>query len=64
MPKLSGDFGTVMKWADKYRKLEASVPTPIRPADAKRAREFGAQGIGLTRTEHMFFEGDRIAGDA
>jgi pyruvate,orthophosphate dikinase len=58
-PKLSGDFETVMKWADKYRtmKIRANADTP---ADAKRAREFGAEGIGLCRTEHMFFEGDRI----
>ncbi len=58
-PKLSGDFGTVMKWADKYRKLKVRTNADS-PADAKRAREFGAEGIGLTRTEHMFFEGDRI----
>jgi pyruvate, orthophosphate dikinase len=58
-PKLSGDFETVMKWSDKYRtmKIRTNADTP---ADAKRAREFGAQGIGLCRTEHMFFEGDRI----
>ena len=59
-PKLSGDFETVMKWADKYRKLKASAPTPIRPTDSKRARKFGAEGIGLCRTEHMFFEPERI----
>jgi len=58
-PKLSGDFGTVMKWADKYRTLKVRTNADT-PADAKRAREFGAQGIGLCRTEHMFFEGDRI----
>ncbi len=58
-PKLSGDFATVMKWADKYRKLKVRTNADS-PADAKRAREFGAEGIGLTRTEHMFFEGDRI----
>ena len=58
-PKLSGDFATVMEWADKYRtmKIRTNADTP---ADAKRAREFGAEGIGLCRTEHMFFEGDRI----
>jgi len=58
-PKLSGDFETVMKWSDKYRtmKIRTNADTP---EDAKRAREFGAQGIGLCRTEHMFFEGDRI----
>jgi pyruvate,orthophosphate dikinase len=58
-PKLSGDFGTVMKWADKYRKLKIRTNADT-PADAERAREFGAEGIGLCRTEHMFFEGDRI----
>ncbi|WP_432799972.1 pyruvate, phosphate dikinase [Poriferisphaera sp. WC338] len=58
-PKLSGDFATVMKWADKYRKLDVRTNADS-PADAKRARQFGAQGIGLCRTEHMFFEGDRI----
>lgn len=58
-PKLSGDFATVMKWADKYRKLNVRTNADS-PADAKRARDFGAQGIGLCRTEHMFFEGDRI----
>jgi pyruvate,orthophosphate dikinase len=58
-PKLSGDFATVMTWSDKYRtmKIRTNADTP---ADAKRAREFGAQGIGLCRTEHMFFEGERI----
>jgi pyruvate,orthophosphate dikinase len=58
-PKLSGDFGTVMKWADKYRTLKVRTNADT-PADAQRAREFGAEGIGLCRTEHMFFEGDRI----
>ena len=58
-PKLSGDFATVMRWADKYRTLQVRTNADT-PNDAKRAREFGAQGIGLTRTEHMFFEGDRI----
>jgi pyruvate, orthophosphate dikinase len=59
VPKLSGDFSTVMGWADKYRtmKIRTNADTP---EDAKRARDFGAQGIGLCRTEHMFFEGDRI----
>ena len=54
-----GDFATVMGWADKYRtmKIRTNADTP---ADAKRAREFGAEGIGLCRTEHMFFEGERI----
>jgi pyruvate,orthophosphate dikinase len=58
-PKLSGDFSTVMKWADKYRTMKVRTNADT-PADAKRARDFGAQGIGLCRTEHMFFEGDRI----
>jgi len=58
-PKLSGDFTTVMNWADKYRSMKVRTNADT-PADAKRARDFGAQGIGLCRTEHMFFEGDRI----
>ena len=58
-PKLSGDFATVMGWADKYRTLKVRTNADT-PADAKRAREFGAEGIGLCRTEHMFFEGERI----
>ncbi len=58
-PTLSGDFSKVMKWADKYRTLGVRTNADT-PADAKRAREFGAEGIGLTRTEHMFFEGERI----
>jgi pyruvate,orthophosphate dikinase len=58
-PKLSGDFATVMKWADKHRTLKVRTNADS-PADSKRARDFGAEGIGLCRTEHMFFEGDRI----
>lgn len=58
-PKLSGDFSTVMKWADKHGKMKVRTNADT-PADAKRARDFGAQGIGLCRTEHMFFEGERI----
>ncbi len=58
-PELSGDFATVMEWADKYRTLKVRTNADS-PADAQRARDFGAQGIGLCRTEHMFFEGDRI----
>ncbi len=58
-PKMSGDFATVMKWSDKYRKLKVRTNADS-PADSKRARDFGAEGIGLCRTEHMFFEGDRI----
>jgi pyruvate, orthophosphate dikinase len=58
-PELSGDFGTLMEWADKVRKMgvRANADTPT---DAKNARRFGAEGIGLCRTEHMFFEGNRI----
>ncbi|MGQ0627728.1 MAG: putative PEP-binding protein, partial [Phycisphaerales bacterium] len=58
-PKLSAEFATVMRWADKYRTLSVRTNADT-PADAKKAREFGAQGIGLCRTEHMFFEGARI----
>jgi len=58
-PQLSGDFTTVMRWADDVRRLKVRTNADT-PADAKRARDFGAQGIGLCRTEHMFFEGDRI----
>ena len=58
-PTLSGDFSRLMKWADKYRTLGVRTNADA-PNDAKRGREFGAEGIGLTRTEHMFFEGDRI----
>jgi pyruvate,orthophosphate dikinase len=58
-PELSGEFATLMGWADKVRrmKVRANAETPL---DAKTARTFGAEGIGLCRTEHMFFEGDRI----
>ena len=59
-PTLSGDFSKVMKWADKYRKLKIRTNADT-PEDAQRAREFGAEGIGLCRTEHMFFQEDRIA---
>jgi pyruvate,orthophosphate dikinase len=59
-PKLGGDFATVMKWADKYRTLGIRTNADS-PADAQRARDFGAEGIGLCRTEHMFFGEDRIA---
>ncbi len=58
-PKLSGDFATVMRWADKHRKIGIRTNADT-PADAQRGRDFGAEGIGLCRTEHMFFEGDRI----
>jgi pyruvate,orthophosphate dikinase len=59
-PKLSGDFSTVMKWSDKYRKLNVRTNADT-PEDSQRARDFGAEGIGLCRTEHMFFGDDRIA---
>ena len=58
-PKLSGDFAKLMEWADKFRKLKVRTNADS-PADSKRARDFGAEGIGLCRTEHMFFEADRI----
>ena len=56
---ISGDFGRFMGWADKFRKLQVYTNADT-PRDAKQAREFGAEGIGLCRTEHMFFEGERI----
>ena len=56
---IAGEFGRIMAWADKYRTLEVRTNADT-PADAKKARELGAEGIGLCRTEHMFFEGDRI----
>ncbi|MFH0954587.1 MAG: putative PEP-binding protein [Candidatus Micrarchaeota archaeon] len=58
-PTLSGDFETLMSWADSFRKLEIRANADT-PKDAKKAREFGAQGIGLCRTEHMFFQASRI----
>jgi pyruvate,orthophosphate dikinase len=58
-PKLTGDFVTFMSWADKFRKLGVRTNADT-PHDARVARQFGAEGIGLCRTEHMFFEGDRI----
>ncbi|MCC9609654.1 pyruvate, phosphate dikinase [Blastopirellula sp. JC732] len=58
-PKLSGDFAKVMKWADEYRTLGIRTNADT-PADSQRARDFGAEGIGLCRTEHMFFEDERI----
>src|SRR5271165_3560538 len=58
-PAVSGDFGTLMEWADKYRRMgvRANAETPV---DAETARKFGAEGIGLCRTEHMFFNPERI----
>ena len=58
-PELSGDFGTLMEWADEIRELKVRTNAD-NPRDAKQALEFGAQGIGLCRTEHMFFEEERI----
>ena len=57
---VSGDFGRIMSWADKYRVLKVRTNADT-PKDAMKARELGAEGIGLCRTEHMFFEADRIA---
>ena len=56
---IAGEFGRIMAWADKYRTLKVRTNADT-PADARKARELGAEGIGLCRTEHMFFEGDRI----
>ena len=56
---IAGEFGRIMAWADKYRTMKVRTNADT-PADAKKARELGAEGIGLCRTEHMFFEGDRI----
>ncbi|MDD6143265.1 MAG: pyruvate, phosphate dikinase [bacterium] len=58
--EISGNFGTIMGWADKFRTLKVRTNADT-PTDAKKARELGAEGIGLCRTEHMFFEADRIA---
>ena len=58
--EISGNFGTIMGWADEFRKLKVRTNADT-PADAKKARELGAEGIGLCRTEHMFFEANRIA---
>ncbi|MBI2456422.1 MAG: pyruvate, phosphate dikinase, partial [candidate division NC10 bacterium] len=58
-PELSGDFATLMTWADKYRRIGVRTNADT-PKDAQVSRKFGAGGIGLCRTEHMFFEGDRI----
>ena len=56
---IAGEFGRIMEWADKYRVLKVRTNADT-PADAKKARELGAEGIGLCRTEHMFFDGNRI----
>jgi pyruvate,orthophosphate dikinase len=58
-PELSGDFSQLMEWADEFRKLGIRTNAET-PTDAAQARKFGAEGIGLCRTEHMFFDGDRI----
>ncbi len=58
--QIAGEFGRIMAWADKFRTLKVRTNADT-PADAKKARELGAEGIGLCRTEHMFFEADRIA---
>ena len=58
-PELSGDFGHIMEWADSARRMRVRTNAET-PADARAARSFGAEGIGLCRTEHMFFDGDRI----
>ncbi|PHP67176.1 pyruvate, phosphate dikinase [Zhengella mangrovi] len=58
-PELSGDFAAIMEWADAGRRMKVRTNAET-PADARMARSFGAEGIGLCRTEHMFFEGDRI----
>ena len=57
---IAGEFGRIMAWADKYRRLKVRTNADT-PTDAKKARELGAEGIGLCRTEHMFFEAERIA---
>ncbi len=58
--KIAGEFGRIMAWADKYRRMKVRTNADT-PRDAKKARELGAEGIGLCRTEHMFFDADRIA---
>ncbi|WP_445557899.1 pyruvate, phosphate dikinase [Ochrobactrum sp. P6BS-III] len=58
-PELSGDFGQLMEWADRQRRMKVRANAET-PADARTARSFGAEGIGLCRTEHMFFDGSRI----
>ncbi|HHZ09415.1 MAG TPA: pyruvate, phosphate dikinase [Rhizobiales bacterium] len=58
-PELSGDFAAIMEWADRIRRMKVRTNAET-PADARMARSFGAEGIGLCRTEHMFFEGERI----
>ena len=59
-PALAGDFGTLMEWADKHRRMKVRTNAET-PADCRTARQFGAEGIGLCRTEHMFFDAERIS---
>ena len=59
-PELAGDFGTLMEWADRHRRMGVRTNAET-PADCRMARQFGAEGIGLCRTEHMFFDADRIS---
>ncbi|NTZ41828.1 pyruvate, phosphate dikinase [Altererythrobacter sp. SALINAS58] len=59
-PKLAGDFATLMEWADRHRRMKVRTNAET-PADCRMARQFGAEGIGLCRTEHMFFDADRIS---
>ncbi|MGB3739555.1 MAG: pyruvate, phosphate dikinase, partial [Pontixanthobacter sp.] len=59
-PEMDGDFGTIMEWADRYRRMRVRTNAET-PADCRMARQFGAEGIGLCRTEHMFFDADRIS---
>ena len=58
-PEMTGDFATLMGWADEVRRMKVRANAET-PTDARVARSFGAEGIGLCRTEHMFFEGERI----
>src|SRR5690606_28115849 len=58
-PELSGDFGTLMDWADRHRRMKVRTNAET-PDDCRMARRFGAEGIGLARTEHMFFDANRI----
>ena len=58
-PEISGDFSKLMSWADGFRKLNVRTNSET-PLDTKTARDFGAEGIGLCRTEHMFFDEERI----
>src|SRR5690606_30621068 len=59
-PELAGDFGTLMEWADRHRRMKVRTNAET-PADCRMARQFGAEGIGLCRTEHMFFDASRIS---